>query len=183
MKNNDRIPSREKCYALMAQYLMLPHIAEHERVLTQAARLMQAARALDLPITVTEQYPRGLGPTVPPIVAAAGDAPRLEKTTFSVCADEGCRAAVASAQRPQVLLVGIETHVCVQQTAVDLLEMQMRPFVLADAVGSRRTLDHEVALHHLRGLGVAVTTVESVIFALVRESGTELFKRILPIVR
>jgi isochorismate hydrolase len=103
--------------------------------------------------------------------------------TFSFCADERCRACIASAKRPQVLLVGMETHVCVQQTALDLLELNMQPVVLADAVSSRRPIDHETALDLLRGAGAVVTTVESAIFQLVRESGTELFKRVLPIVK
>jgi nicotinamidase-related amidase len=165
------------------QEKLLPHIHEHERVLTQAGRMIRAARVLDLPITVSEQYPKGLGGTAPAILAAAEDAVRLEKTTFSFCADDACRARLSAVGRPQVLLVGIETHVCVQQTALDLLEMQMRPYVLADAIGSRRPLDYEVALDYMRSFGVTVTTVEAAIFRLVRAAGTELFKRILPIVR
>jgi nicotinamidase-related amidase len=82
-----------------------------------------------------------------------------------------------------VLLAGIEAHVCVLQTALDLLAMQMRPIVLADAVGSRRPLDYMVALDALRAAGATVTTVESAIFQLLHEAGTDLFKRILPIVR
>jgi nicotinamidase-related amidase len=85
--------------------------------------------------------------------------------------------------RPQVLVVGVETHVCVRQTALDLLAARMQPVLLADAVGSRRAGDREVALDGLRSAGVAVTTVEAAIFDLLVRSGTELFKRILPIVR
>ena len=94
-----------------------------------------------------------------------------------------CRERLTSLLRPQVLLVGIETHVCVQQTALDLLEMKMQPFVLADAVGSRRPTDYAVALERMRAAGVTVTTVESAIFELVHEAGTPDFKKILPIVK
>lgn len=165
------------------QERLIPHIHEHADVLAHAERMIRAAAVLDIPITVSEQYPRGLGPTAPAIRAAAGSAPLLAKTTFSLCGDEACRSRITAVLRPQVLLVGIETHVCVQQTALDLLEMQMRPFVLVDAVGSRRPLDAQVAIERMRGAGVVVTTVEAAIFQLVRESGTELFKRILPLVR
>lgn len=165
------------------QERLLPQIHEHESVVARAEQMIRAALALELPVTVSEQYPRGLGPTTPAISAAAQAAPRLEKTTFSFCADTSCREHITALLRPQVLLIGIETHVCVQQTALDLLELQMQPFVLADAVSSRRVFDRDVALERMRAAGAIVTTVESAIFQLVHEAGTERFKRILPLVR
>jgi isochorismate hydrolase len=175
--------SRAQLLIVDIQERLLPQITGHESVVAQAERMIRAAAALELPVTVSEQYPKGLGPTVPVIRAAAEGAARFEKMTFSFCGDAKCRERIAALSRPQVLLVGIETHVCVLQTALDLLEMHMTPYVLADAVGSRRPVDHSVALDLLRQAGAVVTTVESVIFRLVREAGTELFKRILPIVR
>lgn len=165
------------------QEKLLPLIHAHDAVVAAAVKMIRAARALELPVTLSEQYPRGLGATVPAVAEAAGDAARHEKLTFSFCADETCRQHITSVLRPQVLLVGIETHVCVQQTAIDLLEMQMQPVILADAVGSRRELDYRIAIDGLRAAGVIITTVESAIFQLVHESGTDLFKRILPIVK
>jgi isochorismate hydrolase len=165
------------------QEKLLPSIADHAVVVAQAERMIRAAAVLELPITISEQYPRGLGPTVPAILAAANGAVRLQKMTFSFCGDAACRKRLAAVLRPQVLIVGIEAHVCVFQTALDLLAMQMRPVVLADAVGSRRATDYGVALDALRASGVTVVTVESAIFQLLREAGTDLFKRMLPIVR
>ncbi len=165
------------------QERLLPQIADHEAIVAQARRMIQAAAILDLPLTVSEQYPRGLGPTTPPIAELTGAATRLEKFTFSFCADAACRKRISAVLRPQVLIVGIEAHVCVQQTALDLLAMQMQPVVLADAVGSRRALDYQVALDGMRAAGVIVTTVESAIFQLLHEAGTDLFKRVLPLVR
>lgn len=165
------------------QERLLPHIHDHENVLANAAKMIRAAIALELPVTVSEQYTKGLGPSSPLIYEAAGDAPRFEKMSFSFCGDDACRERVTSVMRPQVLMVGIETHVCVQQTTLDLLEMQMRPFVLADAVGSRRPIDYSTALDRMRMAGAVVTTVESAIFQLVQEAGTDRFKRILPLVR
>jgi len=180
----DRL-NREHVQLLVVDFQerLLPYIENHADILAHAERMTRAAVALDIPITVSEQYPRGLGATVPAIAEAAEGAVRVEKTTFSFCADEACRTRVSTVMRPQVLLVGIETHVCVQQTALDLLAMQMRPVVLADAVGSRRPFDRQIALDGMRAAGVMITTVESAIFQLVHESGTELFKRILPLVR
>ncbi len=165
------------------QERLLPQIADHARVVAAAEQMIRAAAVIDLPVTLSEQYPRGLGPTTPVIAAAAAGAPRFEKLSFSFCADEKCRERITAVARAQVLLVGIEAHVCVYQTALDLLEMQMQPVVLADAVGSRRALDYQVALDGLRAAGAVVTTVESAIFQLLHESGTELFKRVLPLVK
>ena len=165
------------------QERLLPHIHNADGVLAQTARMLRAAKELGLSVTVSEQYPKGLGPTDPGILDAAGDSPRIEKLSFSFCGCKPGRERVTSLNRSQILLVGIETHVCVQQTALDLREMGLLPIVLADAVSSRRPSDHEVALARLRDAGALITTVESAIYEMVVESGTELFKRLLPIVR
>ena len=147
--------------------------------------IVHLAGVLEVPVLLSEQYPQGLGGSVPAVMeaAAAVEAERAEKMTFSFCADETCRKKLSGVMRPQVLLVGIEAHVCVYQTALDLLEMQMTPVVLADAVGSRRLSDYQIALDGLRAAGVVVTTTESAIFQLLHESGTPMFKRILPLVK
>lgn len=166
------------------QEKLLPFIDRHESVVAQSAKLLRAADVLGVPVIVSEQYPQGLGPTHAAIrEATPAGAAHCTKMTFSCCADEGGRAALQRTQRRQVLLIGIETHVCVLQTALDLAAEGAVPVVLADAVGSRRDLDHRVALERMRSAGVVVSTVESVIFELVHASGTDLFKRILPIVK
>jgi nicotinamidase-related amidase len=165
------------------QEKLLPLIAEHETVVSQIVRILRAARELQLPTTVSEQYPAGLGRTPAAVMVAAEGATRMEKMTFSLWQDEPIRERLLSLTRPQVLLVGIEAHVCVQQTVLDLLEAKLVPFVLADAVGSRRPLDRDIALERLRAAGTGVTTVESAIFEMLDRAGTDLFKRILPIVR
>ncbi|MGE0482187.1 MAG: hydrolase [Phycisphaerae bacterium] len=176
-------PDHAQVLVVDVQARLTPHIREHESVVAQIVRTLRAARELALPATVTEQYPSGLGPTEPTILAETRDAPRFEKTTFSVWADEGCRTRITSLHRPVVMLVGIETHVCVQQTALDLLADGMEPWLLVDAVGSRREVDRATAVERMRHAGVTVTTVESCIYELMERAGTELFKRMLPIVR
>lgn len=165
------------------QKKLTPYIVNRAEVIAQSVRMIEAAKLLELPITVTEHYPRGLGPSEQPILEAAADATLLEKIAFSVCGDEQSRERIVSLMRPAIIIVGIETHVCVQQTALDLLEMQMRPFVLADAVGSRRKSDCEFGLRRMEAAGVVVTTVESAIFDLLERAGTELFKRVAPLLR
>jgi nicotinamidase-related amidase len=174
---------RTQLLVIDIQERLLPQIADHEQVVRRAEQMIRAAAVLDLPITVSEQYKKGLGPTTPPIESAAGVAPHFEKLTFSFCADPACRERIKNVARRQVILVGIETHVCVLQTALDLLDLNLTPYVLADAVGSRRPLDHQIALDLLRQAGGVVTTVESAIFQMVHEAGTDLFKQILPLVR
>lgn len=162
---------------------LLPYIADHHAVISQSVRMIQAAHLLELPITLTEQYPDGLGHTNSAVSDALDRAQPLEKMTFSAWQDAACREHLLQLSRPQVLLLGIEAHVCVQQTAFDLRQADLLPFVLADAVGSRRPVDRDVALDRLRAADVGVTTVESAIFEMLDQAGTDLFKRILPIVR
>ncbi len=162
---------------------LLPHIHGHESVLSQCIRMTQAARAMELPTLFSEQNPQALGATVAELRGCAVDAPAVEKMAFSVCGCEPALARLRAAGRPQVLLIGIETHVCVQQTALDLLASGLRPYVLADAVGSRRPDDRALALERMRAAGVIVTTVESALYELMQRAGTDLFRRILPIVR
>lgn len=184
MSHNDHLDiTHAQLLVVDIQARLLPHVGERTRVVLQAVRMIRAAREMELPITVSEQYPQGLGASDPRIVEAASDAARIEKVAFSVCGEPEARERIVSLLRPQVLLVGIETHVCIQQTAFDLLGEQMRPIVLADAVGSRRVSDHEIALQRMRAAGITVTSVESAIYELMGRSGTELFKRILPLVR
>lgn len=166
------------------QEKLLPAIHEAERI-TDACRLMiRAAEAFELPMLLTEQYPKGLGTTVLPIMELIGPVgvEAIEKTLFSACTEGFCDALKAT-QRKQVIVVGIESHVCVQQTVLDLRRMGYNVWVCADAVGSRDPFDCEMALHRMRQAGAFVTTTESVIFELTREAGTERFKQVLKIVK
>jgi nicotinamidase-related amidase len=165
------------------QEKLLPYISGHEVVVTECVRMLDAARALGLRVTVTEQYPAGLGRTAAAVRSVVAGATRLEKMTFSAWRDAATREHLVSLARPQVLLVGIEAHVCVQQSALDLLDAGLAPFLLVDAVGSRRPRDRDTALERMRAAGVVVTTVESAIFEMLGRAGTELFRGILPIVR
>lgn len=179
-----RMQRGNTCLLLVdVQARLTPHIHESRHLLAAAQRMLRAADILGLPILITEQYPQGLGETVPELLEAVREPSRLQKMTFSVWQDEGCRHAIGSLNRPNVLIVGIETHVCVQQTALDLHQAGLRPVLLADAVSSRRPLDRDVAFDRLRSAGIVITTVESAIFQLLERAGTDLFRQILPLVR
>lgn len=165
------------------QEKLTPYVVRRAEMVAQSVRMIEAAKLLDLPVSVSEHYAGGLGRSEQPILDAAADAPRLEKIAFSVCGDEQARERIVSLKRPAIVIVGIETHVCVQQTALDLLEMQMQPFVLADAVSSRRQSDYEFGLRRMEAAGVVVTTVEAAIFELLERAGTDLFRRVAPLLR
>lgn len=165
------------------QERLLPHIFNARQVVEQTARMARAAREMCIPVTVSEQYVRGLGPTEAALREAAGDARYVEKMTFSVWRDEAARRALAALGRPVVLLTGIETHVCVQQTALDLAENGFSSVLLMDAAGARRETEHSAAIRRMERGGVDVSTVEAVIYALLERAGTDLFRKILPIVK
>jgi len=132
-----------------------------ETVVSRCARLARAATILGVRTTLTEQYPRGLGGT--PADLAAALPPAAAKMSFSCC---GC-AEFEAALRPEieaVLLAGLETHVCVAQTALDLLGRGLAVFVAVDAVGARHAIDHETALRRLEAAGAILTTTEAAIF-------------------
>jgi len=146
------------------------------------AVLVRAFQALDLPVLVTEQYPKGLGNTIPELAAIAGGAP-LVKDSFS-CAGETAFVAALERLRPrQVLLTGIETHVCVAQTALDLLHAGYQVQIPHDAVNSRRSADREWALHRLQLAGAIISSTESALFELLDRCGTEDFRTISKLIK
>lgn len=164
------------------QERLLPAIHDHDSVVEASRRMIEAARLMQLPILLTEQYPEGLGATAGPIRGALGDVSAATKTRFSACVEPVVNA-LRDLGRPHVIVVGIEAHVCVQQSALDLLRLGYTTYVCADAVGSRRTLDRDTALERMRQAGALITTTESITFELLGEAGTDLFKRVLKIVK
>src|SRR5574337_522072 len=144
--------------------------------------MILAARELDLPVLATEQYPKGLGATIPSLREALGSAP-LVKMNFSCGADPMFMRTLEATGRRQVIMVGIESHVCVFQTARDLLERGYEVFVCADAVTSRFEEHRRVALDQLGAMGAHVTSAETCIFDLLHACGTAEFKRVSPLVR
>ena len=159
------------------------HISELERVIERSKLMIHAAKLLEAPIVVTEQYPQGLGRTLGPIQEALGDCHYYDKFTFSCCRDDSIQKALQNTNRPQVLIVGIETHVCIMQTAYDLLAMQMQPYIVVDAVGSRRESDRQVSLQRLQQDGVVLTTTEAAIFEMTGSAKHPAFKKISKLVK
>jgi nicotinamidase-related amidase len=145
--------------------------------------LLEAARRLGVPVLVTEQYPKGLGSTVPAILELVPETPRLEKTRFSCAAAEPFCRALEATGRPQVILAGMESHVCVLQTALELRAAGKQVFVVEDACCSRAPETHANAMRRLSAAGVTVANAESILFEWLRDARHEHFKAISALVR
>ena len=161
---------------------MLPDA--RREVLNSASVLLQAADELGVPVIATEQYPRGLGNTVEEVSDHFPEATRVvAKDSFSCCGEAAFTDALAAAGREQVVIAGMEAHVCVLQTAIQLRERGYTPFVVADGVCSRRREHKTNALERLGHAGVTVANVESVLFEWLQRAGTDPFKRLAPLIR
>ena len=175
--------SRGDCALLVidVQEKLLPAIADGPRVVWNIRRLIDAAKILGLPVAATEQYPRGLGPTVAPLGERLGTIPA--KLTFSA---GGCGQLFDNLRGRKIykiLVCGIEAHVCVAQTAHDLLADGWQVFVAVDAVGSRFEIDRDTALRRMDSAGATLTTTEAAMFEWCEAAGTPEFKEISRLAR
>ena len=160
---------------------LLSVIDASEQVLRQSARLLEAAELLGVPVAATAQYPERLGGLEPALQARL---PEPEaKREFSAACCRGSLDAWAEQSRDQIVVVGIETHVGVQQTVLDLIAEGQRVYVVSDAVASRSDFDHVVALERMRDSGATITTAESVLFEWCRTSTHEKFKAISALIK
>src|SRR3972149_5644486 len=165
------------------QERILSVINGYETVVENTIKLIKGFKALGLPIFYTEQYPKGLGPTIESIKNELADTEAIQKLSFS-CSDAGDMFEELKKRKlSQIVVCGIESHVCVQQTVLDLLENDFQVNVAADAVSSRRVKDYEVALSRMRYHGAEVTTAEAILFELLNVCGTDVFKQISKIVK
>jgi len=146
---------------------------------------IEAAGTLGLPIFLTEQYPRGLGPTVPDVLRALEGKTyeRIEKISFSCARDEGFLAAISKTARRQVVLIGMEAHVCVYLTSVELVNAGYEVFVLDDAVSSRFLHNYQSGIAALRDAGAVVVSTETAVFQLLKVAVTPEFKKISSLLR
>ena len=158
-------------------------VATPEIVTRRCALALRAARGLGIARVFTEQAPEKLGPTLDELIQAAGDAAVLPKTTFSALANEAVAALVTELEVEHLLICGIETSICVYQTTLDALNRDLAVTVLSDAVGARRPDDATVALTALRTHGAHLLPVESVVYALLHDTGHPFFKSFTQLVK
>lgn len=165
------------------QERLYPHIHEHEQLTKNVRILIEGLRAIGVPILVTEQYTKGLGPTIEPVRLALGEYEHLEKMAFSCCDDDGFSAELEKLDKKFVIITGIEAHVCVLQTTIDLLKKNYIPVIVEDCISSRKINDKIMAVERMRKEGAIITTYESILFELLRYSGTDEFKAISRLVK
>src|SRR5512133_2961800 len=183
MPTRPRIDRAKAALAVIdIQERLVPVMWNFAPVEKYARAMILAARELGLPILATEQYPKGLGTTYPPIREALGTAP-LVKMHFSCGCDEPFVQALKATGKKQVIVVGIESHVCVFQTVRDLLDQDYQVFVCGDAVTSRFEEHRRLALEQMRDMGAVITSAETCIFDLLHVAGTPEFKKVSALVR
>lgn len=157
---------------------------ESEQMLNNSRVLLEAAGALNIPVFVTEQYPQGLGKTDQSIIEKLPQsAQEFEKTGFSSCAAEGFKEGLKASGRKQAIIVGQEAHVCVMQTAFDLLTNDHRVYVVEDAICSRKQTHKFFALQRMMRSGITITNYESVLFEWLRDAAHPEFKKLSKLIR
>lgn len=165
------------------QEKLIPVIFENERVIENAVKLVKGFKVLNVPIFYTEQYPKGLGPTESKIKEILIDIEPIHKMSFSCSGAGDLFNELKNKGIERIILCGVESHVCVMQTCLDLLANGFQVQVAADAVSSRRKFDWEIALERMRSNGAEITLTESVLFEMLNVCGTDEFKAISKILK
>jgi nicotinamidase-related amidase len=175
---------REEAVLLIVdvQERLLPAMFEAERLARQCALLARAAQQLKIPAVATEQYPEKLGATIAPLAELLQGSTPVPKMLFSACTPD-VMTALQNSGRRSVILCGLEAHVCVVQTALDLVEGGYQVFVPQDAVSSRYESDKRIGLERVKSVGAVPCSTEMVVFELLREAGTPDFKALLPFIK
>ena len=162
----------------------MPHMRGNDDLLDRLSLLIRGLHILEIPVATTQQYTRGLGSTVAEIRDLLDEAATFEKICFSCCDEPSFVDYLAGCGRKRVIIAGIESHVCVLQTAIDLNEGgNYTPVVVVDCVSSRRLSDKDASLDRMRGEGIRVTSSEAILFELCRRAGSAQFKQISQLVR
>ncbi len=165
------------------QEKLFPHIYDYLKIEKNTEILIQGLQILDIPVIVSEQYTKGLGFTVPAIRNVLGEVYKpMEKSAFSCCDDHEINLAIQS-DKKFIIIAGIEAHVCVLQTCIDLLEKDYQPVIVSDCISSRKLNDKDIAVTRMKNEGAIITTYESLLFEMARYSGTSEFKEISKLVK
>jgi len=163
------------------QEKLLPVISGNDELVKNTLKLLKAAEVLEIPMMYTEQYPKGIGNTISPLLESLPVAAvRYEKNTFSCCDENGFNEKLSVLGRSLIVVFGIESHICVLSTVMDLLTQGIKIVVAEDACGSRNPHNHNLAMDEAHACGASVLPTESIIYHLIGRSGTQEFKTMLP---
>lgn len=177
--------SRDNCVLIGIDYQerLVPAMSEKEELIDASARLIKGFEILGLPVVITRQYPKGLGATVPEIDGAAEAAVTIDKVTFSAWKTEEFVQKIEELGRKTAVVVGIETHVCEQQTVLDMLDAGYTVYVAADCVASRKESDRDTAIRCMQAAGAVITSYEAILFDLLETAKAPEFKAISNLVK
>jgi nicotinamidase-related amidase len=177
--------NRENAVALVIDFQekLIPAIGDANGIIRNSVMLIKALKILHVPILVTQQNTKGLGSTVPGISEAIDDFRWFEKMTFSCLREPEFKKALEQTEKHHIIILGLEAHICVLQSALDLFYNNYSPMIVEDCIGSSNVNDKRVALWRMRDVGALVTTSESILFELCREAGTDEFKEILKLIK
>lgn len=164
------------------QERLVPAMQAPARTIRNTRTLLAAAQEIDVPVIMTEQYPAGLGSTVPELKAAPGTTV-LSKMHFSCMEDDAFAAEFRGLNRKQAVIAGMEAHICVVQTAASLIEEGYEVFVVSDATASRTLESEQACIARLNASGVGIVTTEMVVFEWLSLAGTPAFKKLLPLIK
>ena len=162
---------------------LFPHMDHKEALLKKCTTLIEGLKVLDVPLVITEQYPKGLGSTIEEIGTLVDQDQAIEKIAFSCCDEPAVMQNVTMRSRKTIIICGIEAHVCVLQTVIDLHKSGYTAIVVEDCISSRSANDKGVAVERMRAEGAVITTCESILFELARVAGTDEFKSISRLVK
>jgi nicotinamidase-related amidase len=165
------------------QERLFPVMHDKEKLLNNVVKLAKGALALELPIIVTEQYPKGLGPTIPEIKSLIPNFKAVEKTCFSCCDEPAFMEGLGALKRQQIIIAGIEAHICTYQTAAALARAGYQVEVVSDGISSREADNKAVALAKLGMMGILPTSTEMALFELLKVAKGDKFKAISAIIK
>jgi nicotinamidase-related amidase len=165
------------------QEKLVSHMYEGQQIIMNTGILLQGLQILEIPLIATQQYTKGLGSTVINLSQYLSGIPVIEKLSFSCCGEPDFMNELRSHRKKFVIITGIETHVCVLQTATDLIESGYKPVIIEDCVSSRKQGDKETALSRIRDEGAIISSCESILFELCQIAGTDKFKAISKLVK
>lgn len=177
--------TRENTIALIIDFQekLMPVMACKEDLEKRTDILIRGLKALEIPMYITQQYTKGLGMSIASVYEAAETKDYLEKITFSCYDEEGIRSVIDSSGCKNIVICGIEAHICVLQTCIDLKEAGYQPILVTDCISSRKRSDKEMALTRAQQEGILLTTSEAILFELTRISGTQTFKIISKLIK
>lgn len=179
-----RILKEESLVLLIdVQEKLFPHISENEKLENRLLTFINGSNKLGIPLILSEQYKKGLGETIPALLEIISPTYTIEKKTFSCVDHVGFVADLSLMNKQNVIIVGMESHICVLQTAIDLKELGYNPIVVVDAIGSRSIENKMIAIERMKQEGIILTSVESILFEWCKVAGSEEFKYISKLIK